>query len=74
MAVEHVFSQGHFLLLYIHNCLSAQSTRALLCLGEWSLRGLVKDKDVKLVAKLPDVDEESELEEGWDKIEIGLDK
>jgi hypothetical protein len=34
----------------------------------------VKDKDVKLVAKLPDVDEESELEEGWDKIEIGLDK
>jgi hypothetical protein len=73
VAVERVFSQGRFLLSYVRNCLSAQSTRALLCLGEWSLRGLVKDKDVKLAAKLPDVDEESELEDGWDKIEIGLD-
>ncbi len=30
---------------------------------------MVKDKDVQvLVARLPDVNEESELEEGWDKI------
>jgi hypothetical protein len=70
VAVEHVFSQGCFLLPYVHNRLSAQFTRALLCVGEWSLQGLVKNKDVKLAAKLPDVDEESELEEDWDKIDL----
>ncbi len=29
---------------------------------------MVKDKDVQVVARLPDMNEESELEEGWDKI------
>ena len=69
VAVERIFSQGRLLLPYVCNCLSVQSTQALLCLGGWSLRGMVKDKDVQvLVARLPDVNEESELEEGWDKI------
>jgi len=69
VAVEHVFSQGRLVLPYIRNRLSAQSTRALLCLGDWSLRGLVKDGDVKAAAVLPDVQgEEPELTEGWDKM------
>ena len=72
MAVERVFSQGRLLLPYVRNRLSAESTRALLCLGEWSLRGLVKDKDVKLAAKLPDVDEESDLGEDWDRIDLNF--
>jgi hypothetical protein len=50
--------------------LSAQSTRALIYLGDWSLLGLVKDKDILVVTSLPEVvgDEEEELEEGWDSI------
>lgn len=70
MAVERVFSQGRVILPYVRNRLSVHSTRALLCIGDWSVRGLVKDKDVKAAAKLPDVDEESELEDGWDKISL----
>jgi hypothetical protein len=69
VAVERVFSQGRLVLPYIRNRLSAESTRALLCLGDWSLRGLVKDGDVKAAAVLPDVEgEEPQLTEGWDKI------
>ena len=51
--------------------MSAQSTRAVLCLNSWSPRGLVKDKDVTTAAMLPELDEsesEFEMEEGWDKI------
>jgi len=70
VAVERVFSQGQVILPYVRNRLSVQSTRALLCIGDWSVRGLVKDKDVKAAAKLPDVDEEFELEDGWDKISL----
>jgi hypothetical protein len=44
--------------------------RALICLGDWSLLGLVKDKDILVVTALPEVvgDEEEEIEEGWDSI------
>ena len=47
-----------------------QSTRALVCLGSWSLGGLVVDSDVLAVGSLADVegDEEQELGEGWDDI------
>jgi hypothetical protein len=69
VAVKRVFSQGRLVLPYVRNRLSAQSTRALLCLGDWSLHGLVKDKDVQAAAQLPDVEgEESELDENWAKI------
>ncbi|KIM61748.1 hypothetical protein SCLCIDRAFT_51980, partial [Scleroderma citrinum Foug A] len=34
--VERLFSKGHMVLPYLHNCLSTQSTCALLCLGQWS--------------------------------------
>jgi hypothetical protein len=67
--VERVFSQGRLLLPYIRNRLSSESTRALLCLGNWSLRGYVKDNDIKAAALLPDVNgEEPPLASGWDDI------
>jgi hypothetical protein len=57
---------------HIRSCLSAQSTWALICLGSWSLLGLVKDSDVMAVTVLPEVeeDEEPELEKGWDHITL----
>ena len=53
--VEWLFSRGHGLLSHTHNCLSAQSTHTLLCLGSWSKAGFVHDNYVKAVAALPDV-------------------
>ncbi|TFY61175.1 hypothetical protein EVG20_g7153 [Dentipellis fragilis] len=79
VAVERVFSRGHLLLSHTQNCLSAQTTRALLCLGDWSLLGLVKDEDVLKIAKMDDVEEgckqvdesgEYQPEEGWDAIDM----
>ena len=69
--MEHVFSQGRLLLSHIRSCLSVQSTRALMCLGVWSILGYVKDSDVKGVVVLPELhagEEEDELELDWDKI------
>ena len=68
--VERVFSRGRFTLPYVRNRLSAQSTRAQLCVGNWSLRGHIHDSDVLAVSRLPDVEGDVgvEFEEGWDKI------
>jgi len=68
--VERVFSKGRILLSHLRNRLSVQSTRALMCLGAWSLMGYVRDSDVKAVTMLPDLkdDEEEPLEENWDVI------
>ena len=68
--VERIFSRGQLVLSHIRNRLSAQTMRALLCLGSWSLLGMVKDEDVLKVALLNNVegDEEVELENGWDAI------
>ena len=66
-----MFSQGRLLLSLIRSHLSVQSTRALLCLGVWSLLGYVKDSDVKAVVILPELcadEEEEELKSDWDKI------
>lgn len=70
--VERLFSRGRLLLSHVRSRLSAESTRALLCLGIWSELGLVKDKDVKKVSELEDVegDEDIELEDGWDRIVV----
>jgi hypothetical protein len=75
--VERVFSRGQILLSHIRNRLSPQTTRALMCLGDWSLLGLVKDSDVLAVAALPDADivegddeNDIELEAGWDSINL----
>jgi hypothetical protein len=44
--------------------------RALLCLGSWSLLGMVRDEDVLKVTLLQDVEgeEEVELMDSWDAI------
>ena len=66
-----MFSQGRLLLSHIRSRLSVQSTRALMCLGVWSLLGFVKDSDVKAVVILPELradEDEGELERDWDKI------
>jgi hAT family C-terminal dimerisation region len=52
--VERVFSKGRLVLSHVRNRLSAQSTRALMCLGAWSRMGLVKDRDIMAVVRLPD--------------------
>ena len=59
--VEQLFSHGRLLLSHTCSHLSVQTTRALLCLGSWSLAGLVKDGDVKAVAVLDEVEVEVEL-------------
>lgn len=66
--VERVFSHGRVLLTHTHNRLSAQMLRALMCLGEWSLMGLINDSDICAVAKLPDIEVEvrAEVEDGWE--------
>jgi hypothetical protein len=69
--VERVFSKGRIVLSHLRNQLSVQSTRALMCLGAWSVLGFVKDSDVKSVTSLPDLkdgEEEAQLEEDWDVV------
>jgi len=68
--VEHLFSHGRLVLSHVCNRLSVQSTCTLLCLGSWSLLGLVEDTDVLVVTTLDDIEENDkcELEEGWDHI------
>ena len=68
--VERIFSRGRLLLSHVRSWLSAQTTQAVLCLGAWSLMGMVKDKDVMKIAVLDDVEgeEEEEFEDGWDSI------
>src|SRR5712672_1664832 len=65
--MEQVFSQGRLLLPYVQNCLSSELTCTLLCLGDWSRRGLVKDSDIKAAVILPDVNgQEPPLANDWD--------
>ena len=67
--VERTFSKGQLLLSHVRSRLSVQSTRALLCLGSWSLKGFVKDGDVLSAASQPDlVGEEPGIALGWDAI------
>jgi hypothetical protein len=40
------------------------------CLGSWSLLNLVKADDLKAAAELPELNEEQELEDGWDRITL----
>jgi hypothetical protein len=69
--VKRIFSHGRLILSHVRSRLSAQTTQALLCLGSWSLLGLVKDKDVTAVTCKPDLEgEEQELDEGWDDINL----
>ena len=66
-----MFSQGRIVLLHLRSRLSVQSTRALMCLGVWSLLGYVSNSDIKAVVVLPGVPadaKEDPLDDGWDAI------
>jgi hypothetical protein len=67
--MECVFGKGRILLSHIRNRLSAQSIRTLMCVGNWSRLGYVRDQDVCAVTMLPDVEgDEEDLQDGWDAI------
>jgi hypothetical protein len=69
--VECIFSKGRILLSHLRSRLSVQSTRALLCIGNWSLLGLVKAADIKRAVSCTEIEEEEcdeDVEEGWDYI------
>ena len=70
VAIEHVFSKGRLVISHIRNCLSAQSTRALImmCLGYWSKLGFVRLEDLKAGASLPDVKDEETSDDDWRRI------
>ena len=63
--VERLFSQGRILLPHLWNGLSAQSVRALLCLGDRVRLDLVQDDDVQHVTAEAEVkdDNDNEMEE-----------
>jgi hypothetical protein len=61
--VERLFSHGHLILSHTRSHLSVLSTRALLCLGSWSLLELVRDEDVHAVGKLDEIEGQIELEQ-----------
>jgi hypothetical protein len=73
--VEHVFSCGRLILPHICNCLAVQSTRVSLCVGLWSLLGLVKDDDIKMSLSIDDIrgkEDDLSLSEDWDAISVVL--
>ena len=54
---------------HVRSRLSVQSTRALLCVGVWSVMGYVKDGGMKAAAVLPEVKgKEDELSADWDSL------
>ena len=59
--VERLFSHGQLVLSHTRSRLSVALTRALLCLGSWSLMELVRDEDVEAIAWLDEVNVEMEL-------------
>jgi len=66
--VEHIFSHGRLVLPYVHSCLNVQLTHALMCVGSWSLLGLIDDSDIKEALELDVIGKENELPVGWDSI------
>lgn len=68
--MERLFSRGRQLISPQRNRLSGKSIRALLCLGEWSRMGLVRDKDIMNVAvdTVAEGDFDFEPEDGYDQI------
>lgn len=63
-----MFSRGRRCLTHVRSRLSAQTTRAILCVGAWSRLGLIASEDVKVVSTLPETDSAEDLENGWDRI------
>ena len=68
--MERIWSKGRLAVSHTRSRLSAQTIRALLCVGEWSRLDLI-DKDIlKSVSNLDELegDDEYEMEQGWDRI------
>lgn len=63
-----MFSKGRLVISHVRNRLSAQSTRALMCLGYWSKLGFVSLEDLKAVASLPD----AKADETWSDDDWGV--
>lgn len=70
--VERAFSHGRFLLPYTRNQLSSDSFRAQMCVGAWSLLGLVKDKDI-VKGGGQDSDSESDFDIDSDDEDLDLE-
>lgn len=69
--VERTFSRGRRLLSHVRSRLSAQTTHAVLCLGDWVRLDLVKAEDIRAISKLAEVKSDLldyEMEAGWDRI------
>jgi len=67
--VERVFSHGRLVLPYVRSRLNVQSTQALMCVGAWSLLGLINESDIKAALGIDVViGKEEELPVGWDAI------
>ena len=70
--MERVFSKGRLLLSHLRNRLESQTTRALLCLGEWSVLGFIDKEDLIKTAQLPELEDassmDSQVSAGWDSI------
>lgn len=61
--IERLFSCGRLVLSHTQSRLSVTSTQALLCLGSWSLMGMVRDEDVKAVASIDEIEGRMKLEQ-----------
>ena len=57
------------MLSYERNRLSAESTRALICVGLWSIDGYVEDTDLELVASSRSIPDEEDERDAWDDSE-----
>lgn len=66
--VERVFSKGRILLTHTRNRLSANNTRASMCVGDWSRLGLIKSTDIAAAVKDKALDADEDLDELWDHI------
>ena len=51
-----VMAYGRLLILSIRNWHSEETACALMCLGSWSICGLINNKDIKKVTTLDEVD------------------
>ncbi|KAJ2971534.1 hypothetical protein NUW54_g12485 [Trametes sanguinea] len=56
--VERTFSRGRLLLSHVRNRLTAESTRASICLAVWAQYGLVDTADMFQAARLPDIEDD----------------
>lgn len=78
--VERVFSKGRIILSHTRNRLSPQSTRALMCVGEWSRLGFLKTKQIATILKASDKalpipkPTEDDVQEMWDNVLLVMER